>query len=242
MMDWLRMGVIICVMGALIVILTISGINGYVIASSKSATYTTISDVQVTDYAADDIPILVFGAGIINNETPSNVLAKRLDKAFELAIAYPNKQLIMSGDHDSEYYNEVKVMKDYLVDKGIASERIYLDHAGYSTFESLYRLKHVLHQDKAIIVTQGYHLSRAIMLARSIQLEVAGVPADEVNSTRWQREVREIGARLKDFAVSYFGYRQVEPSQAYAFSFEENGDQTNDIQIGDKNTNIKSND
>lgn len=233
--EWIRMGVIVCVIGVAVLILTIIGINGYVIASSQSATY-TIRDLQVTDYADDHIPILVFGAGIINNETPSSVLAKRLDAAFELAQAFPRKQLIMSGDHESEYYNEVKVMKDYLVVKGIASERIYLDHAGYSTFESLYRLKHVLHQDKAIVVTQGYHLSRALMLARSIHLEAVGVPADEVNSTRWQREVREVGARLKDFAVAYLGYQQVEPSHAYAFSFEENGDQTDDIKINNQNS------
>ena len=89
---------------------------------------------------SDAPPILVLGAGVINNEEPSRVLALRLEAAWQVHQALPDAPLVMSGDHREDNYNEVAVMKDYLVQKGVPSTQIYLDHAGYSTYESLYRL------------------------------------------------------------------------------------------------------
>ena len=213
-----------------LVVAVIVGINLFVIGTAWPQTK-SVAELKATDYQADDVPIMVLGAGIINNQEPSGVLAKRLDKAIELAQAFPNKALIMSGDHEDRYYNEVQVMKDYLIAHGIDSQRIYLDHAGYSTYESLHRLKHTFKQSKAIVVTQGYHLSRALMLARKVGLDAVGVPAEEIASTRFNREVREVGARLKDFAVTYLGYRHVEPTDRFGFDLSESGDVTDSIDV-----------
>lgn len=221
-----RWGIRLVGLAVALVIIIVGGINLYVIMFGQSRTMTVEEVANHPDYQ-HNVPILVLGAGVINNETPSNILAKRLDTALALHQAMPNHPLIMSGDHREDNYNEVAVMKDYLVAHGIDSQQIYLDHAGYSTYDSLYRFKKILKHDKVIIVTQGYHLSRALMLAQSLGIEAVGVAAEEVDSTRMQREVREVGARLKDFAVAYFGYRPPQPEEAYAFSLDDSGDVTN---------------
>ena len=213
-------------------LLLILAINLWVIVSAQFQSKTP-QQIQASDWASDQVPILVLGAGIIDNKEPSKVLAGRLNSALTLAQTFPNKALIMSGDHTNQYYNEVAVMKDYLVQHGVASQRIYLDHAGYSTYDSLYRLKHVLGQERVIIVTQGYHLSRALMLARGLGLQAVGLAAEEAASTRFKREFREIGARFKDFAVTYLGYQMPQPSLDYPIDFSQSGDLTDRIKVGD---------
>ena len=206
--------------------LGILAINLYIIGTGNRQ---TLKADALDQEAYKDWPILVLGAGIIDNAQPSSVLALRLDQAEQLSQILPQNPLIMSGDHHDQYYNEVAVMKDYLKEKGVASNRIYLDPAGYSTYESLYRLKEVIKADKVIIVTQGYHLSRALMLARNLGLEAVGVAAQDNQSTRLQRELREVFARLKDFAVCYMGYHQEDPSLAYGFSLSQSGDLTDHL-------------
>ena len=212
--------------------------NLYVLISAQPQTKTS-AQLVTSEWADESVPILVLGAGIIDNKEPSQVLAKRLDTAIELAQQFPNKALIMSGDHTDDYYNEVAVMKAYLVRHGIASDRIYLDHAGYSTSESLARYKQITGKQRVIVVTQGYHLARALLYANSIGLRAVGVPADEVDSTRLEREVREIGARLKELAVIYFGYPAKQASSEYSYDLNLSGDVTDRIQV-QPNTKEKS--
>ena len=212
--------------------------NLYVVISAQSQTK-TIAQLENSEFAADDVPILVLGAGIIDNKEPSKVLAKRLDKAVELAQQFPKKALIMSGDHTDDYYNEVAVMKDYLIRHGVASERIYLDHAGYSTSESLARYRYMTDNQRVIVVTQGYHLSRALLYARKIGLQAVGVPADEVKSTRFKREVREIGARMKEVAVLYFGYPPKRVHYDSPYDLQQSGNLTDHLKV-QKSVNNKS--
>lgn len=177
------------------------------------------------------MPVIVLGAGVVDNAEPSLILRQRLDQAESIFKLAPNKQFIMSGDHRDQYYNEVAVMKDYLVEQGLPSNLIFLDHAGYSTYDSLYRLKNVIGEDKVIIVTQGYHLSRALMLARGLGIDAVGVPAPDSKSSRLYRELREILARVKDFAVTYLGYQEeAQPNLKEVFDLEMMGDETNDKQ------------
>lgn len=185
----------------------------------------TIEEIQHYD-PNGEIPVMVFGAGVINNERPSEILKNRLDKAYELYQAQPNRLLIMSGDHREDNYNEVLVMKSYLVEKGIPSEQIYLDHAGYSTYDSLYRMKHVFELPQLIAITQGYHLPRAILLARHLDIDLVGLKADETSSTRIEREFREIFARLKDIGVT-FGFNPGEIDMTGQMDFSKSGDLTN---------------
>ena len=189
----------------------------------------SVDELVESEFMASDVPVIVLGAGVVNNAEPSQILKQRLDQAVAIYQVAPDKQFIMSGDHRDQYYNEVAVMKDYLIEQGIPSEQIYLDHAGYSTYDSLYRFKHVVGEERAIIVTQGYHLSRALMLARGLGIEAIGLPANDSKSSRLYRECREAIARVKDFAVTYLGYQEDEvPKLGEAFNLKMSGDETND--------------
>ena len=111
----------------------------------------------------------------------------------------------MSGDNGQEGYDEVNVMKDYAIEKGIPSEDIFMDHAGFSTYESIYRAKEIFQVKKAIIITQKYHLYRALYIANKLDLDVIGVGADpRTYSGQIFREAREILARNKDFVQVIF--------------------------------------
>ena len=142
--------------------------------------------------------VLVLGCQVKENGVPSHMLEDRLLSAINLYKENPNLKIVMSGDHTGDY-NEVKVMKEYAVKMGVNSEDIYLDHAGYSTYESIYRIKNTFDADKIIIVTQKYHLYRALYLAEAFEIEAFGVESAE-NTYQGQifREIREILARIKD--------------------------------------------
>lgn len=219
---------LILVGGVVFLLLASLAINLFVIVQGEKA----LVDSQTLLKSQKDqesVPVLVLGAGVIDNRYPSQILKNRLDKALDLYRAGWRGPWIMSGDHREDNYNEVAVMKDYLVQAGIESDQIYLDHAGFSTYDSLYRLKHVLKKDQVILISQGYHLQRALMLAKSLGIEAVGLPAKETSSTRFKREGREYLARLKDFAVAYLGYRPTQPRLDQAFDLDrEKGNQTND--------------
>ena len=119
-------------------------------------------------------------------------------------------------------------MKQYLEDHGLPSSQIYLDHAGYSTYQSLKRLKTVHQQDKAVIVTQRYHLPRALMLARALGIQAVGIAADDRNHNQVYREAREVLARIKDFLSTHLNLPLQEASEKdYAIDFSQSGDLTN---------------
>ncbi len=109
-------------------------------------------------------------------------------------------KLLMSGDHGRKDYDEVNSMKKYAMEQGIPDEDIFMDHAGFSTYESMYRARDVFAAKRILIVTQSYHLSRAVYIARKLGLEAYGVPSDLQSYTRqFIYDTREILARDKDF-------------------------------------------
>lgn len=134
----------------------------------------------------------------------------------------------MSGDHGKDDYNEVGVMKQFAIDKGIPSNDIFMDHAGFSTYESLYRAKEIFQAKKVIIVTQDYHLYRALYIANQLGIEAVGVSSNPRDySGQAMRDVREVAARCKDFLTCIF-----KPEPTYlgdAFPVNGNGDDTNDV-------------
>lgn len=147
--------------------------------------------------------ILVLGCQVKNNGVPSDMLADRLRRGVELYDAGAAPKLLMSGDHGRTDYNEVGAMKQYAMNTGIPSADIFMDHAGFSTYESMYRAKHIFEADKIIIVTQQYHLHRALHIASSLGIEAYGVAADyRAYSGQTARDVREVLARVKDFGTS----------------------------------------
>ncbi len=146
--------------------------------------------------------ILVLGAGVRDDGTPSDMLRHRVMVGCTLYQTLADEQkptpLLMSGDHTGDY-NEVGVMKQLAMESGIPGEDIFLDHAGYSTYESLWRAKEVFGARRVILVTQGYHLHRAIFIAESLGLEAIGVPADlRTYRSQTRYELRESLARFKD--------------------------------------------
>lgn len=149
--------------------------------------------------------IVVLGASVVDGDKPSLMLQDRLDKSIEIYYADISPKLLMSGDHGGLYYDEVNVMKNYAMDEGVPSEDIFMDHAGFSTYESMYRAKEIFQAKKVIVVTQEYHLYRALYIADAMGLEAYGIPAEEI-SYRGQalRDIREVLAITKDFVKCIF--------------------------------------
>lgn len=152
--------------------------------------------------------ILVLGAGVWGegeNAYPSHMLEDRLLTALSLYETGAGKKLLMSGDHGTSEYDEVNVMRDFALERGVPSADIFMDHAGFSTYESLYRARDVFMAERVLIVTQGYHLYRALYIAKALGLEAAGVAAD-LRPYRGQRyyDLREVLARCKDAALCIF--------------------------------------
>lgn len=206
----------------LIGILTIFGINFYVKQSTKNqiiknGEYSEFQDIEC---------IIVFGAAIWG-DNPSPMLEDRLLQACELYKAGVAKKIIMSGDHGQKEYDEVSVMKRFAIEQGIPSEDIFMDHAGFSSYETVYRAKEIFGVKKVILVTQEYHLYRCLYIANQFGIEAVGVNSDPRQYVgAIYRELREILARNKDFIQCIF-----KPEPTYlgeSISLSESGDITND--------------
>ena len=149
--------------------------------------------------------ILVLGAGVYANKYPSNMLEDRLLEGIRLYKLGISDRMLMSGDNSRINYNEVKVMKDYAVKSGVPSSHVFQDHAGFSTYESMYRARDVFVVNKVVIVTQGYHLYRALYIAKALGLDAYGVASDPRDyAGQALRELREMLARPKDVLSCIF--------------------------------------
>ena len=176
-------------------------INGYVVLSTKKKILSVNEAAKLKNIDC----ILVLGCGVYSNGTPSAMLTDRLKQSIALYDSGAAPKLLMSGDHGQKDYDEVNVMKQYAITAGIPSSDIFMDHAGFSTYESIYRAKDIFGAKKIIIVTQEYHLHRALHIAKAFGLEAYGVSADLRNySGQTFRDIREILARNKDFITSVF--------------------------------------
>lgn len=168
-------------------------INNRVVLSTSER---IISVEEAAELDADCI--LVLGAGV-NGEQPSLMLADRLERGLQLYFAGASEKLLMSGDHGRVDYDEVNVMKEQAVLAGAESSDVFMDHAGFSTYESLYRARDVFLAKRVIIVTQPYHLPRALYIAEELGLEAWGVGAEgEDYYGQSYRNAREVLARAKD--------------------------------------------
>lgn len=143
--------------------------------------------------------IIVLGCKVKEDGTPSDMLADRLERAVELYRAGVAPKILMSGDHGTEEYNEVLAMKQYAIDAGVPAEDVFCDHAGFSTYETMYRAKEIFGVEKAVVSTQKYHLYRALYVGSGLGIDCIGVPADyHTYRGQWVRECREIAGRCKD--------------------------------------------
>ncbi len=171
------------------------GISGYVVHSTKDAILTQEdAPPEVLDC------ILVLGCGIRPDGSPTPMLASRLARGAELYQAGWADKVLLSGDNSGETYNELATMERVILELGVPQEALLMDHAGFSTYESIHRAKEEFSVQRVVIVTQEYHLYRALYLADALGLEACGVAAAPRNDAgQIGRSLREILARDKDF-------------------------------------------
>ena len=177
-------------------IASVFGVNAYV----KHIGGKNIITPEDTTELKDVDCIIVLGCQVKDNGNPSDMLA-----GIELYKQGAAPKIIMSGDHGQKEYDEVNTMKQVAIDADVPSNDIFMDHAGFSTYESVYRAKEIFEADKLIIVSQEYHLYRALYIAKQLGIEAYGVNSDY--HTYWgqsNREAREILARCKDFVKTIF--------------------------------------
>lgn len=174
--------------------------------------------------------ILVLGAGVKADGTPSSMLEDRLEIGIELYFAGASDRMLMSGDHMQHNYDEVTVMKQHAIEAGVPSNVIFLDHAGLSTYESIWRAKELYGVETVLIVTQEYHLYRALYLAQEMGMDAYGISADlRPYRTQTVRELREIVARVKDFA--YSKWKPVPTYLGEPVDLRGDGDSTNENKL-----------
>ena len=177
------------------------GINAYVKHVGRQKMLAPEDATTIVD--ADCI--LVLGCQVKADGTPSDMLRDRLDRGIELYFAGVAPKIIMSGDHGQNEYDEVNTMKQYAIDAGVPSDDIFMDHAGFSTYESIYRAKAVFMAETIVIVTQEYHLYRALYIADKLEVAAYGIHCDyRTYGGQTYRDIREILARNKDFLTSIF--------------------------------------
>lgn len=193
---------LLIVLGILCVTLLVAVLvpSSYVVLSTESRVLT------LEDTLPEEVDcILVLGCGVYSDGSPTPMLADRLTRGTELYQAGWAKKVLMSGDNRSQYYNELATMHRVAKEKGIPNQDIVLDYAGLSTYDSMYRARDIFGVKKVVIVTQEYHLYRAIYLARALGLEAWGVAADGQNYRgQIKRDFREILARDKDILSAIF--------------------------------------
>jgi len=155
-------------------------------------------------YSAEEAPIrraaIVFGAGLRRDGTPTPVLRDRVETAAKLFFQGKVEKLLMSGDNRYDDYNEPEAMRRYALNLGVPDEEIVLDYAGRSTYETCYRARDIFEVNDVILVTQGFHLPRALYTCNSLGVRAIGVSADQrvyrpLSRLIWN--IREIPATLK---------------------------------------------
>ncbi|MCH5190621.1 MAG: YdcF family protein [Oscillospiraceae bacterium] len=178
----------VCLLGAV----AVTAVNAYVM--SYASDYILDMD-EVGDYGFDCV--MVLGAGLWDGE-PSPMLKERLNFGLQVYDTGCTDRMLMSGDHGQADYDEVNTMKAYAADHGVPPDNVFMDHAGFSTYESMYRARDVFDVEKMVIVTQSYHLYRAVYDARKLGIDAYGVKAEKLKYSL-MNDVREAAARTKDF-------------------------------------------
>lgn len=197
------------IVGILIVLagLAVFGCNAYVTFSTEEEIIGALNshdDIftreEVQEYQKLNADcIMVLGASIHADGTPSDMLRDRLDVGVALYRAGAAPKLLLTGDNGQIEYNEVEAMLEYVLAAGVPAEDVFLDHAGFSTYESVYRAKAIFGVDRMIVSTQRYHLFRALYGCRAMGIEAMGAGADQqVYGGNKFREAREVLARDKD--------------------------------------------
>lgn len=177
-------------LAALIAVAVFVGINALMVGLEQRYMYADISDVP------ERAVVVVPGAAVLRSGALSAVFLDRANAAIELYKAGKAQKILVSGDNSTVEHNEVDPARKYLVGQGIPEGDIYLDHAGFDTYSTMYRAQEIFGVDSAIVATQSFHLPRSLFLAHSLGIDAVGYRADNVHLLA-RNEVRESLARIK---------------------------------------------
>lgn len=220
---WIKTALAVLLALAIIGVTVVAIINEQIKSVAKSHFLTVEEAAQLSDVDC----IIVLGCQVRADGSLSDMLKDRLSRGVELYHAGASAKMLMSGDHGRTNYDEVNAMKQFAMDNEVPSENVFMDHAGFSTYETMYRAKEIFRAEKVVIVTQEYHLYRAVYIAEQLGLEAYGVSADlRTYSGQAKRDLREVLARCKDYMMCL-----VKPEPTYlgdAIPVAGNGDLTND--------------
>ncbi len=165
-------------------------INIFFYITTKSSVYEPTDDVPSAQ------TVLIPGAAVYADGSISSIFRDRVDTAIQLYEANKVSKILVSGDNSTVTHNEVNPVRLYLIDKGIPDEDIFLDHAGFDTYSSMYRAREIFGVTSIIITTQSFHLPRAIFIAHTLGISAHGVNAD-VGVISWRNYFREAFANDK---------------------------------------------
>lgn len=167
---------------------------------------TNINELDTSLWGRPRVAI-VFGASVYGNGELSPILADRVDTAIELYLARKVDRILVSGDNRHPTYNEPKAMQEYLVTHAVAAKDVIVDYAGRSTYETCLRAKEIFGLERAVLVSQGYHLPRALYIANQLGLDAVGMAGDlrlKNNKIDYQ-SLRELAAEMKAYLnLRYF--------------------------------------
>lgn len=164
-----------------------------------------LTTTEIAQQSVDETVVIVFGAGVWANGQLSHVLQDRMDTAINLYQQTPVSKVILSGDNRHHNYNEPVAMLNYAKEAGLAEEDLQPDYAGRRTYDTCYRARHIFGIEKAVLVTQEFHLSRALFICNALGIEAIGVIADKrsyVNADSYeQREILATSKALLDVVI-----------------------------------------
>jgi vancomycin permeability regulator SanA len=191
-MKILKRGVILIICVLILSAAFFFGVQIYIEQFTKSYIIQDISNVPESD------AVMVLGALVYSSSgKPSPVLKDRLDYGYELYMQGKTKKILVSGDNGQPEYDEVNVMKNYLLEKGVPREDIFMDHAGFNTYDSMYRAKEIFCIETLLISTQDFHLGRAVYIARKMGIDAYGYSRSNRGAQLRQSTLRESFARVK---------------------------------------------
>lgn len=190
---WLRRAVLAGVLGALLLVGASWASVSWIRSGAEGRMFTA--------QGAPETPVaLVLGTRVQPDGTPAPFLSARLEIARELYAAGKVQAILVSGDNMNADYNEPEAMQRWLVERGVPADKVVLDHAGFDTYDSCARAKRIFGVDRATVVTQQFHLARAVTVCRHLGVDAVGVGDETAREygRAWQvAATREYGASVK---------------------------------------------
>ena len=217
-------GAVVCFILGVLAFLATLFINIFMISLTAGDIY-EFEEIESADISAECAIIL--GCQVLPSGHPSTMLRHRLETGAQLYFSGKVEKILVSGDHGADHYDESNTMKNYLIDMGIPSEDIFMDHAGFSTYDTMKRATEVSGVSSAVIVSQKYHLYRAMYIGKMNGIDICGVSASlERYGRQLYYDVREYVARCKDFVLTLFNANPVFLGEP--IDINGSGDVTND--------------